>query len=144
MLRHDKITEAIKQEVSIILHDDLKDPRLGFITITGVELSQDYRNAKVFYSVLGKEEDYKKTQEALESGMGFIRRLITRRINLKFSPEIIFRQDRSNEYSVRIQQVLDEIKGLEKPAELPAVIKRTGAKRKNEPKKRRPGTKKTK
>jgi hypothetical protein len=61
---------------------------------------------------------------------------------LKFSPEIIFRPDRSNEYSVRIQQVLDEIKGLGKPVELPGVIKRTGAKKKNEPKKRTKGVKK--
>jgi ribosome-binding factor A len=144
MLRHEKITEAIKQEVSIILHDQLKDPRLGFITITGVDLSQDYRNAKITYSVLGKEEDYKKTEQALESALGFIRGLVSKRINLKFSPEIIFRQDRSNEYSVRIQQVLDEIRGLGKPAELPPVTKRTGAKKKNEPKKRSKSVKKTK
>lgn len=144
MLRHDKITEAIKQEVSIILHDQLKDPRLGFITITGVELSQDYRNAKISYSVLGKGEDYKKTEQALESALGFIRGLISKRISLKFSPEIIFRQDQSNEYSVRIQQVLDEIKEREKPKDLPEVTKKTGAKKKNEPKKRTKSAKKTK
>ena len=144
MLRHEKITEAIKQEVSSILHDQLKDPRLGFITITGVDLSKDYRNAKITYSVLGKEEDYKKTEQALESALGYIRGLVSKRVNLKFSPEIIFRQDRSNEYSVRIQQVLDEIKGLGKPQELPAVTKRMGAKKKNEPKKRSKSVKKAK
>ncbi len=113
MLRHDRVAEAIKQEVSTILHSELKDPRLGFVTITGVELSGDYRHAKITYSVLGKEEDYKRTSQALESARGFIRKLITERINLKFSPEIIFRQDMSSEYSVRIQQILDEIRGLE-------------------------------
>jgi ribosome-binding factor A len=116
MLRHDKVAEAIKQVVSVILHDNLKDPRMGFVTITGVELSQDYRHAKVLYSVLGKEDDYKKTADALESAIGFIRKLVSERINLKFAPEIIFRQDRSHEYSIRIQQVLDEIKAMDKPS----------------------------
>jgi ribosome-binding factor A len=119
MLRHEKVAEAIKQVVSVILHDHLKDPRMGFVTITGVELSQDYRHAKVLYSVLGKDEDCKKTSAALESALGFIRKLVSERINLKFAPEIIFRLDRSHEYSIRIQQVLDEIKSMDKPANPP-------------------------
>ncbi|OGX43798.1 MAG: ribosome-binding factor A [Omnitrophica WOR_2 bacterium RIFCSPLOWO2_12_FULL_51_8] len=112
MSRHDKVAEAIRKEVSLIIHDELKDPRLGFVTITGVELSQDLRYAKVFYSVLGKEEDYKKTKSALDSGLGFIRSLIARRIRLRLAPEILFREDRSSEYSVRIQEVLNEIEEL--------------------------------
>src|SRR3989338_7033546 len=112
MPRRDKVSEAIRKEISIILHDELKDPRLGFVTITRVELTQDLRSAKVFFSVLGKEEDYKKTKEALDSGLGFIRKLIAERINLRFAPEIIFKEDRSSEYSVRIQEVLEEISEL--------------------------------
>lgn len=115
MSRQDKVAEAIRQEASIIIHDELKDPRLGFITITRVELSHDLRYAKIFFSVLGEEEDYRKSREALDSALGFIRRLIAQRINLRFAPEIIFREDRSTEYSVKIQKVLDEIKGLNKP-----------------------------
>jgi len=62
--------------------------------------------------VLGKDQDYKKTKEALDSALGFIRRLIAQRIRLRFTPEIIFKEDRSSEYSIRIQEVLEEIKGL--------------------------------
>jgi ribosome-binding factor A len=116
MSRADRVSEAIRKEVSLILHDKFKDPRLGFITITRVELAADLRNAKVFYSVLGKEEDYKKTKAALDSGLGLIRKLVSERINLRIAPEIIFREDRSSEYSVRIEEILNEINGLNKPA----------------------------
>ena len=115
MSRLDKVAEAIRQEVSLILNEKLKDPRVGFVTITNVELSKDFRNAKVFFSVLGEDKDYKRTKEALDSALGFIRRLISERVNLRFAPEIIFREDRSGEYSVRIQEVLDEIKELNEP-----------------------------
>jgi len=115
MGRPDRVAQAIKEEVSLIIHDELKDPRLGFVTITGAEVTADLRQAKVYFSVLGKEEDYKKTREALDSSLGFIRRLVAQRIQLKFAPEIIFKEDRSSEYSVRIQEVLEEIKNLNEP-----------------------------
>lgn len=115
MSRLDRVTEAIRQEVSVIIHDELKDPRLGFVTITKVEMTPDLRYAKIFFSVLGKEENYKKTKVALDSALGFIRKLIAERINLRLAPEIGFEEDRSVEYSVRIQEILDEIKELEKP-----------------------------
>lgn len=126
MARQEKVAEAIKKEVSLIIHDELKDPRLGFVTVMRVEVTADLRQAKIFFSVLGKDEDYKRTQEALDSALGFIRRLIAQRINLRFVPELIFREDRSNEYSIRIQEVLDEIKELE-GCRLPAA-KEPGAK----------------
>ena len=115
MSRKDKITEAIRKEVSLIIHDELKDPRLGFVTVTKVELTPDLRLAKIFYSVLGKEEEHKKTKEALDSALGFIRRLIAQRINLRFAPEIVFKEDRSGEYSVRIEEVLNELKEQNEP-----------------------------
>jgi len=115
MSRQDRVTEAIRQEVSVIIHDELKDPRLGFVTITRVEMTPDLRYAKIFFSVLGKEEDYKKTKDALDSALGFIRKLIAQRINLRLAPEIGFEDDRSTEYSVRIEEILNEIKGLEVP-----------------------------
>lgn len=113
MSRLDKVSEAIRQEVSLIVHDKLKDPRLGFVTITSVEMTKDLSIAKVFFSVLGSQEDYKKTAAALESGMGLIRSLVAQRVNLKFAPEILFRPDRSSEYSVRIEEVLNEIKEIQ-------------------------------
>ena len=115
MARHEKIAEAIKKEISLIIQDELNDPRLGFVTITKVELTPNYRYAKVFFSVLGQEQDYKKTQEALDSALGFIRRLIAQRIRLRFAPEISFKQDKSSEYSFRIQEILEEIKKKDEP-----------------------------
>ncbi len=113
MSRLEKVAEAIKKEVSLIIHDELKDPRLGFVTVTRAEVTADLTQAKIFFSVLGKDEDYKKTKEALDSASGFIRRLIAQRIRLRLVPEILFREDRSSEYSIRIQEVLDEIKELD-------------------------------
>ncbi|MDD5196201.1 MAG: 30S ribosome-binding factor RbfA [Candidatus Omnitrophica bacterium] len=113
MSRQDKVSEAIRQEASVIIHDKLKDPRLGFITITNVEITQDLRYAKIFFSVLGNDAAHKNTKEALDSALGFVRKLIAQRLNLRFAPEIAFYEDRSSEYSVRIEEVLNEIKEID-------------------------------
>jgi len=115
MARHEKVAETLKEEISNIIQYELKDPRLGFITITRVELTQDLRYAKVFFSVLGKEEDYQKSKVALDSALGFIRRLIAQRVKLQFVPEIVFKEDRSSEYSIRIEEILEEIKNSNEP-----------------------------
>ncbi len=110
MGRQDKVAEAIRQEASVIIHDKLKDPRLGFVTITNAEVTKDLRFAKIYFSVLGNDDAYKKTKEALNSSLGFVRKLIAERLNLRFAPEIAFYEDRSSEYSVRIEEVLNEIR----------------------------------
>ena len=115
MARYEKVAEALRKEISSIIHDELNDPRLGFVTITNVDLTSDLRYAKVFFSVLGKDQEYNRTKEALDSALGFIRRLIAQRIRLRFTPEIAFKEDRSSEYSIKIQQVLEEIKELSEP-----------------------------
>ena len=138
MSRIDRVTEAIRQEVSVIILNELKDPRLGFVTITRVEMAADLRFAKIYFSVLGQEEDYKKTKEALDSALGYIRKLIAERINLRYAPEIGFEEDRSTEYSVRIQEILDEVKQLDKPKPPAAKVKKAVRKKaKIEPKKSR-------
>ncbi len=110
MSRHERVEEAIKKEVSLIIHDQLKDPRIGFVTITRVELSADLRNARIFYSVLGKADACKKTKLALDSAVGYIRSLVAQRINMRFATELMFCEDHSTEYSVKIQEVLNKIK----------------------------------
>jgi ribosome-binding factor A len=110
MSRQDRVAEAIRQEASIIIHDKLKDPRLGFVTITKVEIARDLRFAKIFFSVLGDDKAHKETKEALDSSLGFVRTLIAERLNLRFAPEIAFYEDRSTEYSVRIEEILNQIK----------------------------------
>ena len=113
MSRQERIAEAIRQETSVIIHDKLKDPRLGFITIASVQITPDLRYAKIFFSVLGDEETRKKTKAALDSALGFVRKLVAQRLSLKFAPEIVFYEDRSTEYSVRIEEVLNEIKEMD-------------------------------
>jgi len=109
-LRHQKVVAALKKEISNIVHNELKDSRLGFVTIMRVDLTADLRYARVYFSVLGEEKEQKSTQEALESAKPFIRCLIAQRINLRFVPEITFKLDQAVEYSIRIQKVIDKIK----------------------------------
>jgi ribosome-binding factor A len=128
MSRQDKVAEAIRQEASVIIHDKLKDPRIGFVTITNVQMAPDLRFAKIFFSVLGNDEAYKKTQEALDSSLGFVRKLIAQRLNLRFAPEIAFYEDRSTEYSVRIEEVLNELKDTDNAKALPSETARINEK----------------
>ena len=115
MLRHERIKQAIKKEVSSIIANELRDPRMGFVTIISVDLSPDMRYAKIMYSVLGNAEQRKKTKGALDSGLGFIRKLVSERIQLRYSPELTFREDTSGEYSAHMQEVFDKIKELDGP-----------------------------
>jgi len=115
MLRHEKVKQAIKREVSSIIVNQLQDPRMGFVTITTVDLSSDMRYAKVFYSVMGNAEQHKKTKGALHSALGLIRTLVAERIKLRYAPEINFHEDLSTEYSVHMQEVFDKLKELDGP-----------------------------
>ncbi|MFH0912695.1 MAG: 30S ribosome-binding factor RbfA [Candidatus Omnitrophota bacterium] len=138
MPRYERVAEAIRREVGVILQEELNDPRLGFVTITQVEMTPDLKYAKVFFSVLGSDEQRAKTKSALDSSLGFIRRLIAQRIRLRFTPEISFYEDRSAEYSVRIEEALGEIHRL-KESEAPCIKpdKPKRKRKKSEPKKSR-------
>jgi ribosome-binding factor A len=110
MGRLERVAQAIKKEISQIIHDELNDPRLGFITIMRVELTEDLRCAKIYFSVFGDDLRIKETKEGLASAQGYIRKLIGRRIKLRFVPEIVFKLDKSVEYSIYIQKELDRLK----------------------------------
>ncbi len=110
MERIDKINQRIKEEVSSIVHQEVKDPRLGFITITQAEVSKDLQHAKVYFSVLGGDDKFDDAQKGLESAKGFIRRLVGQRIRMRYTPDILFIQDRSAEYSQQIEETLQRIK----------------------------------
>ncbi|MFH1339130.1 MAG: 30S ribosome-binding factor RbfA [Candidatus Omnitrophota bacterium] len=109
-MRRQKIIAAIKREISNIVHEELKDSRLGFVTIMRVDITADLKNAWIYFSVLGDEAERKSTQEALENAKSFIRRLIGQKIKLRFTPKINFKLDRTPEHSIKIQQELDKIK----------------------------------
>jgi ribosome-binding factor A len=115
MLRHERIKQAIKREVSSIISSQLQDPRIGFVTITSVDLSPDMRYAKVMYSVMGNAQQHKKTKGALDSALGLIRTLVAERVQLRYAPEITFHEDLSTEYSVHMQEVFEKLKDLDGP-----------------------------
>ncbi|MDI3257269.1 MAG: 30S ribosome-binding factor RbfA [Kyrpidia sp.] len=108
-VRPNRVAEQIKKEITDILYHELKDPRIGFVTITGVEVSRDLQHAKVFASVMGSEEEKALSLEALHKATGFIRSEIGRRIRLRHTPEIVFKLDTSVDYSQRISHVIREL-----------------------------------
>jgi ribosome-binding factor A len=99
----------IQQEISLMLFRNVKDRRIGLVTITGVDLSPDLRHAKVFVSAMGTEKQKNESLEALRHAAGWIRRELGQRIRTKFLPEIVFYADTSQEYGERIDRLLDEI-----------------------------------
>jgi len=108
-IRASKVGEQIKKELSLILQNEFKDPRLGFITVTGVDVTNDLSQATVYLSVLGSEEQKSESLGALARGKGFLRSEIGRRIRLYRVPELLFKLDTSVEYGSRIEQLLREI-----------------------------------
>jgi ribosome-binding factor A len=104
-----RLRELFKQEISTILQREMKDPRIGFVSVTDVELSQDLRHAKVFVSILGDEGAKAKTMTALSSAQGFIRTELGRRIRLRYIPQVHFRLDESIERGVRVQHLLRRV-----------------------------------
>jgi len=108
-IRPGRVANAIRREISNIIQEDLKDPRIGFTTITKVEVTPDLRNAKVYYTVFGEGKKRKSTEIALKNATGFIKGLIGDRLRLKFTPEIIFKVDKSHEYREKIDKILERI-----------------------------------
>ncbi len=108
--RTDQVGEQVREEIMSIIRRDLKDPRIGFVSITAVRMSPDLRQARVKVSVLGDADQQKASIEGLESARGVIRHELGRRLqNLKFSPELRFELDASIEYAVHINELLKEV-----------------------------------
>ena len=108
-VRVSRVAERIKQEMGEILQRELKDPRIGFVTVTGVDVTNDLSQATIYLSVLGNEEQKEATLAALGKARGFIRTELGRRIQLRHVPELAFKFDSSIEYGSRIERLLDEL-----------------------------------
>ncbi len=115
-LRVEKVQEAIQQEISKMLLMDVKDPRIQFVTVTGVELTDDMSYAKIYVSLYGPKEKHEETWKALQKSLGFMRTEIAKRIRLRFAPTLILQKDTSMEYSAHIESILQKIKQEEKPS----------------------------
>lgn len=112
-LRAEKLQALIKQELSTMLIRDVKDPRVKFVTITGVDVTNDLSYAKIYVSLYGSEEQQEQAWKGLQSGLGFFRREIARRIDLRVAPVLSFHKDTSMEYSAHIESLLRDIKEKE-------------------------------
>lgn len=115
--RVQRVAEAIKEEVSELLHSELKDPRIGFASVVKVDVSRDLRHARVYVSVLGDDARQKESLKGLTSALGFVRSEVARRLQLRFAPELEFRLDDSIEHGVRIAKLLNDVREGQPPTD---------------------------
>jgi ribosome-binding factor A len=104
-------TEALKDELVAILEGELADPRIGLVNVSEVHLSPDGRSAQIYIAVMeGDDDAVVETMHGLDAAKTYIRRELTDRLRLRQAPELIFRLDRSEQYSARIDQLLERIR----------------------------------
>ena len=115
--RQEKLGEQIAIEVSDLLRTRVKDPRVGFASITHVEVSGDLRYVKIFVSVMGSEEERRSSIDALRHATGFIRHELAGRLTLRFMPEITFKLDNSIEQGTRILGLISKMAAEENPTQ---------------------------
>ena len=107
--RSDRVADLVRKEISEMLVKTIKDPRIGFITITRVAVTEDCRSARVYYSVVGTVAERKRSMEGLNSAKGYIRRELGHRMRLKHTPEIVFQFDPSIEYAVHMGELFHHL-----------------------------------
>ncbi len=107
--RSEKVADLIRKEVSQMLVKTVKDPRIGFVTITRVTVTEDCRLAKVYFSVTGTPEEKKESMQGLDSAKGYIQRELGRRISLRYTPKIMFQFDPSIEYAIHIGEIFHQL-----------------------------------
>lgn len=112
--RTGRVSEQIKKELSVLIQSELKDPRIGFVTVTGVEVPNDLSQAKVYLSVFGDEDSKADSLKGLEKANGFLRTELGKRIRLRHTPELIFKIDESIAYGSHIEKLLGDITHEEK------------------------------
>ncbi len=114
-VRQERIQEQLVQELSEMIRRDLRDPRIGFVTLTGAEITRDLRHAKVFVSIYGTEDEQKQTLKALNSASGILRGEFARRVHLRLAPDLDFRLDEGIARGQRIFELLHSVEGDLKP-----------------------------
>ncbi|WP_059053468.1 30S ribosome-binding factor RbfA [Paenibacillus senegalimassiliensis] len=107
--RTGRVGEQIKKELSLLIQSELKDPRIGFVTVTGVDVTNDLSQAKVYLSVFGDDEKKNESLKGIEKATGFLRTELGKRIRLRHTPELIFKIDESIAYGSRIEKLLGDI-----------------------------------
>lgn len=108
--RPERVSELVRQAVGAFLTGDVRDPRIGFVTVTAVEVSPDLSHAHVRVSVLGTDEEKARSLEGLASAARYLRAQLSKELHLRTSPELHFHLDRGIEHAQRIDRVLKELK----------------------------------
>jgi len=109
--RPERLAALIHETLATALTTQLKDPRVGFVTITGVQVTPDGQHATVRFSVLGSDEDKGRAAEGLEHARGFLRTHLAGKLHLRVTPELRFELDRGLEHARRIDEILDRLRG---------------------------------
>ena len=107
--RAERVADLIHKEISEMLVRSIKDPRIGFVTITRVTVSEDIRLAKVYFSMMGSEAERERSMSGLNSARGYVRKELGRRMRLKHTPDITFHFDPSIEYAIHIAEVIQQL-----------------------------------
>jgi ribosome-binding factor A len=102
-----RVNEAVRQVLSDAVTQDLKDPRIGFVTVTAVRTSPDLRHARVFVSVLGEQAERQATLDGLRSAHGFLQRRVAAELRLKHTPTLAFEYDESIDRGMRVSELID-------------------------------------
>jgi ribosome-binding factor A len=106
-----RVNEALREVLSARIAEGLKDPRIGFVTVTAVDTTSDLSHARVYVSVLGDDDERASTLEGLESSRGFLQSGIARELRIKRTPQLQFLHDEALERGMRISQLLDDPEG---------------------------------
>ena len=107
--RADRVADLVKAELSDILLKQIRDPRIGLLTITDVKMSDDLRSARIYFVQMGKDKLDAELQAGLEKAKGFLKRELGKRLSLRYIPDVFFFYDKSFEYGSRIDKLLMEI-----------------------------------
>jgi ribosome-binding factor A len=113
--RSERVADLIQKEISQMLVKSIKDPRIGFVTITKVSVSEDCRFAKVYFSVVGTLAERERSMKGLDSAKGFVRKELGHRIRLRYTPEILFQFDPSIEYAIHMGELIQTIQQEKEP-----------------------------
>lgn len=103
----ERLGEALREEIEIILEGELADPRIGLVHVSELQLADDSRSARIFVNIEGNDDEADRTMEGLSAAVGFIRRELAERLRLRRAPDLIFQLDRSPQYQARINELLD-------------------------------------
>jgi len=109
MARVDRVSSELKRSISEIVQREIKDPHIGFITITEVKVTADMDLAKVYFTVLGDDKQKKLSTETLKKSAGFIRKQLAMRLNMRRTPSLDFRYDETEEYGRKIDELFKKI-----------------------------------